>query len=517
MCPPDQLESPEVKPAATPTFARVAVIVLLVGASIFLMSWRLSGRTLHVDEFLTCYRVQDNHDLWDNMHPITYYAYVRWWTGMFGDSDAALRSASIVPAAVGVAMVAAVAWWLLPWPAVAVAVALVALSSELLLYWRMVRYFAPVAAAFAVVMFGAVGYLREKKPWWLAVMAVATVVAGYADYLPAVACLIPWAYVLGEAYNRGDVKRSTIVFGALAAAGLALVPAMLWLVKGAMDLHQRNPHGFSLSMKNEAVKGGLSLWSLLASETLPPWEGLLAAVSVLGTATLAVAGTIAAWKKGGAWRMLVVTWPIAVAIAWLALEATPTEPPVRITSLALHALPWALVVLALGWYSMKTRALAHVALAAALLGQGVGLYNYFTLQNHLNPQYSMNWKQVGDLLRANAHPGDGLVTFFDAGLLRYYDATGLLTEEAITMHKVGSSRLEEVLKKGGTVWLVTRDRGSSRAKDLALEVRGDLEKAGAKAEEHHFFPYKPQELRWRRKLEGSGATSYVTVYEVRGK
>jgi hypothetical protein len=420
-------------------------------------------------------------------------------------------------------MVAVVGWWLLPWPAVGVAVGLVALSSELLLYWRMVRYFAPVAAGFAVVMMAAIGYMREKKPWWLVVMAIATVAAGYADYLPALACLVPWAYVLGEAYSRGDVKRATVVAGALAGAGVLLVPAMLWLIKGAMELHAKNPHGFALSMKNEAVKGGLSVWSLLASETLPPWQGLLAAVSVFGAGTLAVAGAMAAWRKGGVWRMLLVTWPIAVAIAWLALEMTPTEPPVRITSLALHALPWALMVMALGWYSLgrsraKTRALAHVALVAALLGQGVGLYNYFTLQNHLNPQYSMNWNQVADYLRANAKPGDGLVTFFDAGLLRYYDAKGLLTEEAVTMHKVGSSRLEDVLKKGGRVWLVTRDRGSSRAKDLAVEVREDLGKVGAKAEEHAFFPYRPEELKWRRKLEGGGnARSYVTVYELRSK
>jgi hypothetical protein len=507
-------ESPKEESPSPGTLARVVVIGLLVGISVFLMSWRLPSRTLHVDEYLTCYRAEPGADLWDNMHPVTYYAYVRWWTGMVGRTDAGLRSASLVPAAVVVIMAAIVAWWLLAWPGPAVAVALVALSSELLLYWRMARYFAPVAAAFAVVMVAAVGYLRTRRPWWVAVMAAGTVAAGYADYLPALTCLAPWAFVLGDAYSRGDVRRASVIFGALAAAAAALVPALTWAARGAHHFGAAAPHG--LNVKNEVLKATLSVWSLVASETLPPWETALAAVSVLGAGTLAAAGGVAAWRKGGAWRLLLLTWPMAVGIAWLALECTPREPPVRITSLALHGLPWALAVMALGWCSLRTRAVAHVALAAALVGQGAGLYNYFTLQNHLNPQYAMNWKQVADFLRAEARPGDALVTFFDAGLLRYYDAKGMLHEEAVSMHKVGSQRLEEVLRKGGRVWLVERDRGSTLARQLARQVRGDLEKTGAQEEEHHFLPYRPGELRWRRALGSGGASaeSYVTVHEM---
>ncbi|MCX7597265.1 MAG: hypothetical protein N2512_00130, partial [Armatimonadetes bacterium] len=80
------------------------------------MVWRLEATTLHVDEFLTCYRTEPWAPLWDSMHPMSYYAYVRWWTQLFGSTDAALRLASLPWALIAVLGVAVVSWRLLTWP-----------------------------------------------------------------------------------------------------------------------------------------------------------------------------------------------------------------------------------------------------------------------------------------------------------------------------------------------------------------------------------------------------------------
>ncbi len=497
---------------SVPLGRRIAVLLVLAAAWVFLMVWRLDSRTLQVDEYLTCYRTQPGAPLTDTMHPWTYYAYMRLWAQTFGSSDTALRLASLPPAGVAVACVIVVAWWLLPWPGALVALALVALSGELLLYWRMARYFAPAAGAFAVVLLAAVGYLRSRRPGWIVLLAAASALCAYADYLPALTVLLPWAWVLGTETRAGSRGRVGLVLAAGLVALLLALPAVSWAIHGAGQV----THPFRLDSPSVAfLKGGLAAWSLLVSEVVPPWQLRVSALTLLGSTVLLVVGVRAAWREGGPWRLVLLAWPTAVALAWIALGLIPREPPVRIASFAVHALPWALLVPALGWYRARAAWWAHAALAAMLLGSLAGLINYFTLRNHLNPQYALNWHTVARFLQERARDEDAVVTLFDAGFYRYYQHAGL-TEEAVSLSRGGYQRLVRVIRSGHRVWMVTRERGSTDARELARKVGRCLLDAGAEVEKHPFFPYSPQGRAWRKALSPTETSdSYVTVFEFR--
>lgn len=488
----------------------LAALVLVWGA---LMTWRLEATTLHVDEFLTCYRTDPSATLWDSMHPMSYYAYMRWWAQAFGSSDAALRVASLPWALLAILAVAVVSWWLLAWPGPLVAVGLVCFSSELLLYWRMARYFAPVAGAFAVVMMGAVGFLRDRRGTWLAVMAVGTTLCGYFDYLPTVATLLPWGWVIGSAMrsrdHRAGARRAAT---ALAISIVALFPSIRWALAGAAQVDAHPMAGFAI--RNTLLKAGMVAWSLLAGETLPPWQTLPAILAIVGGVVLAGVGATAAWRRGGTWRLILFAWPAAVLLAWAVLDAMPNEPPVRIPSLALHGLPWAFVVMALGWQETRPRRWVHLALACFLLGQGVALANYFSRRNFLNPQYALNWREVAGFLQERVRRNDAVVTFFDEGLRRYYDVPPA-SQEAFDVHHGGTVKLAEVLRRGGRVWLVTRDRGSTVAREMAERVLSELRRLGAQERLYSLMPYGPQERLWRQALLG-GATAdhYLTIREL---
>jgi hypothetical protein len=372
----------------------------------------------------------------------------------------------------------------------------------------MARYFAPVAGAFGLAMLGAVSYLQTSHWAWLCLLTAGTVMCAYSDYLPTLSLLLPWAWVLASVLLRKRRREFGLVLAAAALGFLLTLPTITWALHGAR--HVTRPFHLD-SLSTLALKGATAAWSLLASEVLPPWQTRASALAVLGSVALLYVGARSAWTAPTPWRLLLLAWPVALGIAWLALCFMPAEPPVRIASFSVHALPWAFLILALGWYRARARWWAHAALALVLLGNLVGLINYFTLRNHLNPQYALDWRQVARFMQAHAHPDDAVVTFYDAGFYRYYPHPGP-REEAVSLRRGGRERLAQTLSAGHKVWMITRDRGSAEARRLAEDVASALISCGACRNEHHFLPYTAQEQVWRRAFFPT-STSYLTVFE----
>ncbi len=487
-------------------------MLALAAVHVFLLTWRLESRTLHVDEILTCYRVKGEGRIYDAMHPFTYYLYVRKWCEIFGTSDAALRLSNLPPAIMAVACVGVLSWWLLPWPGSAMTFALLCLSSQLVLYWRMARYFACSAACFSLTMLAAVGYLRSQKRGWLLVGAAATIMSGYADYLPTVSTLLPWSFVIYAAAKRSR-REVVAVFVILLIVLASLVPPILWAVEGAGKVTGE----FQLfgGLRNFVLRAGLLGWSVLASEVVPPWQTIVALPMILGSGALILAGAREAWKKSVEWRLVLLAWPFAATIAWMAISATPEEPAARTSSLALHGLPFVYLCMALGWSALRARPWTGLAVAVVLAGHGVGLVNYFTGRNHLNPQYALDWRVVTRFLAQHMQHGDALLTILDAGAHRYLPVN-CLREEAITLRRGGMERLKNVLRRGNAVWVILRDRGGRAAIELNRKVRQELIASGAAVTEiHYFFPYTGVERAWRRMFGmARGTPAYVTVFKL---
>ncbi len=507
-----QQRSPDVQPTATGNQnLQLVAIALLAVAWLTLMTWRLGARSLHVDEVLTAYRAEQPGRYLDPMHPRTYYDYVALWTRVVGSNDAGLRSSNLIPAAVAVLCLGTVACWLLPWPAWFIALVLACFSSELLLYWRMARYFAPAAAGFGMLMVGAVGRYRYRTADWLALAAAGTAVLMYTDYLAAAGSIVPWAWLLAVEWRRGRRQAAGVLIAGAAAAVVCL-PAVAWGLHGASKVVRPGVLGYPA----KAYLFGLAVagWGLTAGECLPPWQPLPAAAAIIGMVTAGAVGLREGWRRGGPWRLVIAVWPWAVALAFFATAMTPGEPPVRLSSLALYAMPYALLVVALGLWILWPRPVGKAVAMLVAAGYFAGLSNYFAMRNHLNPQYAMNWNVVARYIAQRASPGDLIVTIFDGGFHRYYDGPGDGVEVHTVKIKPYVRQAKEVLRRGKRVWLISRDRGSIKARELINEFLNELRASGASVEEHSLLRYNRRELPWRRLVHHSDATAYVTVYEL---
>ncbi|MBC7288676.1 MAG: hypothetical protein H5T86_11690 [Armatimonadetes bacterium] len=487
-----------------------AALAAVAVAWLFLMTYDLGGRSLHVDEVITACRSQAPASPPDPMHPATYYAYVRFWTNAVGTSDAALRSSSLVPAVVALVFFCGLALWLLPWPAWFVAVLLACFSTELLLYWRMARYFSASAAAFSIVMIGAVGYLMERRTSWLIALVIGTVGAALVDYIAAAGTATVWAWLIVTELRAKAYGRAAAVFGSAIVAAALSAPVLRPAWAGAqavMDIRalRHEPRSFALAA---AVSG----WGLLASECLPPWQPAIAFPTVAASGLLLAIGAGAAWKQGGPWKLIVCVWPIAVAIALLLVFLTPGEPPVRAGSRALYAMPCMFLVMGLGWSASWRRWWGKGATIVIAVGWSAALLNYFSLRGYLNPQYALRWQPVAEFIAQHARPGDAVVTAFDSGFHRYYHGPGLQLD--VSGRGTEFAAAVETVRNGGTVWLIARDRGSRHAVETMEALRQRLRAQGASEVRHEFFHYGPAELAWRRLTDRQPAPAYVTVFEL---
>ena len=477
---------------------------------LILMLVNLSGRSLQVDELITVERSLSNVIRHDPMHPLTYYKYVRFWTDAVGHTDAAFRASSLLPAAVAIICIATVAAWLLPWPAWFVALILVCFSAELLLYWRMARYFAPAAAGFGIAMVGAIGYLREPGIRWAAVLAVGTVLCFFVDYMAAAGTSLLWMWIVVEAIRRRRFGTLAGIVGLIVCSAVVCRSPVRWAIDGMKCVMSPSVLGYPKVTFLYGV--AVALWGLLASECLPPWQPWIAFPTAAAMAVPTVIGARDAWRLGGPWRLVLLAWPFAVAIATAVVLATPGEPPVRISSLALYALPYALVVSALGWQKLWPTKIGKSTAVVVALGYLVALSNYFTMRGFLNPQYALNWQPVAQFIAEHAGRDDFVVTAYDGSFYRYYRGAG--RRVCVYNDKMTQEVSQKAISGRHRVWLIARDRGSKEARRLLTWLQQQLREAGAQEKVHRFFPYSPIEAALRRLVQHTQHTSYITVYEL---
>ena len=212
------------------------IVGAAVSAGIILRWWQLGKASLWFDEGYTAWVVSLHlkgivHVIRVDTAPPLYYFLLRGWSGLFGRSEAGLRSMSALMATIGLLFLVAISWKLLrsPW-ARAVAVVLFSTSFMQIAYAHEARFYAMMSMAGAIDLYLVLLVCERSTLVRLAALVCAWTFSLYTNNIMAIylACLgIAWLVIPGERTAAGRVRDLLIVSVLSAICFAPWVPAML--------------------------------------------------------------------------------------------------------------------------------------------------------------------------------------------------------------------------------------------------------------------------------------------------
>jgi hypothetical protein len=419
--------APEQRPRwVLPALAGLCVLALVVRALIAMHSglWRDEALFLFVVREPSWGAMLDflrNHE----SHPPLFYAVMRVWLSLVGDTDATALAVPVVLGAALVPALYAVGARLLSWRVGLIAAALAAVSPIAVEHSAMVRPYSllpllALAATYALVRAVDLGGWRRWAGYALAMLALvythnwAWLVLG-AQWVALAACL-----VRGVARPRGTILREWCL--AQAAIALGFLPWLPSFVNQAAHAGHAplDLYGF-LDSPVDALSMPIVMGRVFLSGTLVPATVAVVTGVVLGWA-LVVSASAVGMRRGSGGRVGSSTMPVLVAVPAAALCAAvvvSTRADMLQARCIVTVAPLVLLLVAHGLDRLRAGGqgrLAGVA-ALALLGTYAGL---------LPGQYTVprsNARELARDLPAKTQPSDLILIapeFIASSFNRYY-------------------------------------------------------------------------------------------------
>ena len=481
------------------------VLAVAAGLIIFaaLMWSNLGHPDFWLDESITAGHIgQPEHIYWDAFHPPGYYWLLMHWRDIFGPGDMALRSFSVVWALLAVVLVWLLASGLLESTADLLALWLFVLSPLGLLYLRTARYFAMTTALFLLVAYLLLLAATEGRWRHYILLGVAAAALLWANYVAAL-LLLP-GYLLLFCVARRDQPGYLVRWLVSAALPImALCPLAVRLLDSlsAVSGIPQTAH-LQGTLYGLGIKLGLPVYAAIVGENTDPWRFYITVPVFLAGGILLVAGFVGARgdRRPGRWLKL-WAWPAAImAVALVFSTAARSEPIVRVTSVALFALPFAYILMARGAQALRAPLLAGVLVALLFVGDLYGIHNYFAGQQFLNPANNVPWQQIVDTVRALWQPGDLVVECYDASFRRYWADDTTMIEYRLPVPVADMEPVQQFPQSGQRIWLVARDRGAHLPRQMTTEIRDELAQKASEVQIFNFKPLSPAVRRWRSRL-----------------
>lgn len=376
--------------------SRVAVAVVTLTAVVALWFIDLGHPALWTDEDFSLRFSESWSSTTSDFHPPLGYAVLRLWRLLTPATlawDRAL-SALLAVAAAGVWALfyrARVRQGELSRRAAVLAVALTLTSPHLLLFGRMIRYFALAELLVALTVF----------TWWIALekggrgrSLVAVLIAtllGLTNYLAALAVVLAWV-TLTIARHRERLRHLVVL---IVATG-----AVVYVVVAASTLATQAPGAAdTTSLSRLAVAATFPLWSATVGETVNIFDLLVVVPAAAAWLVIVVVAV-----RSGRRAPDTVVLGAALAVAGLAgafaagalvgLDHTAVQAPKLFAPLA-PALYLSAAV-ALDRLSRRSLALGAVTLLAIVPAWVVGILNLHASRDFLYPSYALPWGAVVD-------------------------------------------------------------------------------------------------------------------------
>ncbi len=429
----------------------------------------LAAQSMWVDEWFT---VQDVSPAWRDFipnliaterRPPLYWALLKLWIGLAGQSEYVMRFFSVATTALLTAAAFRLARLLRSdEPLIGlIAAAWLAFSPFVVLYGRMMRSY----ALFALVTVAATCWLlrlnaRFTRARWFA-YTISIGILLYVDYGALAIFGIHGLWLLSEARGRAAWGHDPTLkkLSALIAAAVLFSPwASVLLAQSARSLAgvaadlAASPVGLALKLVMPFVALGVG-------ETLYPWNPLaLSAIAVSGL--LALLGLRSFLQKRAAVGRLMLSW-LSLSIlftttlfTFVSIDITFLNVTSRTPHLALvYGLLIACGVSALSRWRWRTLALSVVGAGFAL-----SLFNLYAGREFLNPIYALPVRQIVAQLRSQGLAGDLIIAEPDTIFGYYYLAQPGPAAYADADFDRNRSVIEA--RRPARIWLLTfgRDR-----------------------------------------------------------
>lgn len=358
---------------------------------------RLGWRPLWYDEsFSVLFARTEWAVFWDvtwakELNALLYYLLLRGWINLFGLSEAAMRSLSLLCMVVTVPVVALIARRLFDGRAAVVAAVLLASHGGMLQYTQETRTYALAALMVSLAALCFVVAVQEGR---LAAWLGFGLFAGVAVYAHLFAVLTSVALLASLAALPRRQWRWADLAAALGVLGLIALPSALFIPQA--ETEQFN---WIASQLDGAVDR--SLFFLAGNASTLVKQLMIAAVAVLG---LSWARRVALRGRGTeTWaHVLVVLWAFLPLLLALAVSEVR---PMLVPRYLIVSVPGVVLALAgmlrLIWGRRTLVAVTASAVALQLLALPGQLYT--------NPQVDEGWRDLAETVAAHGQPNDGLI------------------------------------------------------------------------------------------------------------
>ena len=360
--------------------------------------WQLGRASLSGDEAATW--AISAHGLGDVLHALggtggdrgaaLYYLSVHFWIQLFGTSEVALRSLSLVAAALVIAPFHAIARRLGAARAVAADV-LLATSPFFLLYARDARAY---ALLLLLVVFATWAFIRavesDATGDWVRYTAIATL-AVYTHWFAAlvIGAHFLWWLATGPHPRRG--RRALTSAGVIA---LAVLPIAVFALVGTSGVDWIAPLSVAEIRSVATAVTGTSSWS-----------AQLVFLAVIVAALVVVGSDRRSGRRDGPGR-----W-ISLSAAWLLVPIAVTIPisvvePLLVSRYLIVVLPGFALMLAIGLAALtRGRRVLLVVGVAALVGLSGPGYRAVWVHDGVDE----NWRAIARTVAAQIRPGDAVI------------------------------------------------------------------------------------------------------------
>jgi 4-amino-4-deoxy-L-arabinose transferase-like glycosyltransferase len=452
-------------PAPAPSSA-LKLFAALTVVALALQLWGLGSRSLWQDEGMTWWEVAGDwatmwrHTLGDRHHPPLYHLLLWGWTHVFGLSEVALRSPSVVAATLGIPLFAWLCLRLADEASALLATALLVVSPMWLEFGRMARPYAMFGTA-VIASYAALALWLEKPTGprlgaYLAALACAVGLHNYSVFHLAAHGMI----VVASVRRGGTSTRSAFMIGGGWAA--ILLPWALYMTR---DQAPDDEVGFWVA--RPTLGSTLHALSSLVAQAGPARLVLL--LIVLASIGLVFGGRAGRWKARPV-LVLVVAWAVVPIVLPLGYSMVGRV-PLFVARYAIGSLPAILLLLAWGALRFQ-RFVAAAAVGTALLAVAVA---GTVAGTRVDPE---PWRDALARLDARALAGDAVFVGEPsyAFVFNYYHhGPGTLTpasfsENPAVRPKAWLGNVSSALEKAPRVWILALENDVDAMQPFAREL-----------------------------------------------
>lgn len=409
-------------------------IVALTALAFALGSYRLGTKSMWLDEAVSADHARLGlHGLWTVVSHTDpnmglYYVLLHFWVRVFGYSEAAVRSMTVVLAGLAVPVMVLLGKRLFGRTCGLVAGLLLALSPFFVQYEQTARSYAVVVLLVLLSSYFFVTALEKPSRATLFGYVLASTLAIYTHYFAAFVLMV-------QLFTLIVVKRR----GALASRWLAVATAVVVLCAPEVVFAHRAGTGGISWIHEPTLSTLIHFPADLAGETI--LAGILVVLACYGLAHAVI--NQREWKMG-----FVIAWLVVPVV--LVFAASKLGHPLFVTYYLIIVLPAFLLLAAAGVASLSRRAPAVIAVGLLVAFSAVGIRDWYT-----RPSLENYRGATRHIVKGQRH-GDGIVDYPAKTAsygIAYYEALSAAPGLTPVGFRLGSGPLARPPR----IWLVIRN------------------------------------------------------------